>query len=621
MGGVTVNRLPEPAPAVEPAPDGTGLPSRPDLGRDARRALTAAAFAVPLLAYLAFISHYTVNDIWYDQWWDVQLLGHWYSGTLSVPDLWAQHGENRILFPNLIVIGLAWATRLNTVTEQYLSAMFLSVSAALIIWSHKRRSPSIGWIWYWPVAALLLSFVQYQNTLWGFQLAWYLVLLALAVSLILLDRPTLNWLATAGAIAAAVVGSYSSLQGLLIWPAGLVLLYHRRRPWGLWLAWVGSAAVTTVVYFYHLDLRTAGGSSSYASGHFVSEAKYFLLAIGDVFGIAIPQGSSGNTGILIAAGAAILIVACWSLIVYGRRRDQSGGTPIGVALTSFGLMFAALMTVGRAAGGLSVASTSRYTTFDLLIPVGCYLTLLGQLKHGRTEPAGVPVPEPVGHRTAPDGTSPPPPVSDGGRRPRWPRVSPAIAIAVVLAAIAGQLLVGTFEGLANARGWYEAQVVTADVTANSAKAPKSLLANTLLPTCNCLFAAQLPQLIQVAREHRLSLFGTHEAATYTKRGLYAETTAPVTEVARPRSGTRLSGGQWLSASASDNYGVTRVEFHLTGGSFNQALIAVAQPFPYGWLAGWDTRSVPNGTYTLQSFAYNPGGRVARSSPVAVVVAN
>ena len=50
----------------------------------------------------------------------------------------------------------------------------------------------------------------------------------------------------------------------------------------------------------------------------------------------------------------------------------------------------------------------------------------------------------------------------------------------------------------------------------------------------------------------------------------------------------------LDASAPGNEGVTKVEFHLTGGSLNNALIATTLTY-YGWLASWNSTTVPDGT--------------------------
>jgi Bacterial Ig domain len=92
-----------------------------------------------------------------------------------------------------------------------------------------------------------------------------------------------------------------------------------------------------------------------------------------------------------------------------------------------------------------------------------------------------------------------------------------------------------------------------------------------------------------------------------------------TTVLLPSDGATVSAGQYLDATASS--GVTSVEYELTGGSLNDAVIATANPTYYGWLAEWDTTSVPNGTYTLQSVASIPDGVTSTSPGVSVTVNN
>src|ERR1700722_5428579 len=246
-----------------------------------RRRLNALAlfgFAAPVAAYLWFIQHYGVNVIWRDQWSDVSVIAHSYSGNLSWATLWTPHNQNRLLFPNLLVVFLAHTTHFNLFVEMYLSAVLLLASIGLFIWTHKRRSPSTPWIFYCPVAIVLLSFVQFENTLSGFQICWYLVLAALAVTLFLLDTPRLSGPLLIGAMAAAAVGSYSAIQGLYIWPVGLLLLYQRRRSLRVLLTWVAGAAVTAALFFYHLGGSSYGESSTSVSSalqHPVLAAKFF----------------------------------------------------------------------------------------------------------------------------------------------------------------------------------------------------------------------------------------------------------------------------------------------------------------------------------------------------------
>jgi phospholipase C len=100
-----------------------------------------------------------------------------------------------------------------------------------------------------------------------------------------------------------------------------------------------------------------------------------------------------------------------------------------------------------------------------------------------------------------------------------------------------------------------------------------------------------------------------------------DNTPPVTQIVLPSSGATLSGVNWLDATASDNVGVARVEFHLTGGSLSNKLLGTATPTIYGWLAGWNSATVPNGTYSLQSIAFDEAGNSASSALVPVTIAN
>jgi hypothetical protein len=342
-------------------------------------ALTIVGFVVPVVVYFWTLHRYSLNVIVGDQWADLVVIGHSYTHGFDWSSLWAQHNENRILFPNLIVLLLAYTTHFNIQVEEYLSATLLVGSTVLIIWAHKRRSPSAPWLYYCPVALLAFSIVQYQNALWGFQMAWYLVVFSLAAAVVLLDRPSLTWIYFIGSITAGIVGSFSSLGGLLIWPAGVVLLYHRRRRSAYVRIWIASAIAALILYFVNFNPNTTP-EHSFIWHHPVAAVKFYLFALGDVVGLADMTHSEsgwGNPAVLLL-GLVILVLAVAVLQVYGMRREETGGGPIGVALICVGLLFAAITTYGRAVFGYYGASFSRYTTFDLLIPIGIYLALLGQ---------------------------------------------------------------------------------------------------------------------------------------------------------------------------------------------------------------------------------------------------
>ncbi len=337
-------------------------------GRTALDVLAALIFLAVGVSTFAFIHRFAVNMVYYDQWTDIDLIRHAHAGTLSFGLLWAQHNEHRILFPNLVVLLLAYTTHFNLVVEDYLNGFLSCAAVALLILAHKRRSPTIAWIWYCPVALVALSFISLTGTLLGFNLIWFLALFALAACLYFLDRTELTWLGLAGASSFAVLGSFSSLQGLYIWPAGLVLMALRRRSRSMMLAWVAAAVATAIVYFANFDFSQASGGSS-VFHHPGTALRYFFTLIGNVFGTLFPTPNAGDTTLLVV-GVVVSLIAIWATIRV-IARGPSGGGPIGVALICYGFVFVASATYGRSQ--LGIANSSRYVIFIITIWIGAYL--------------------------------------------------------------------------------------------------------------------------------------------------------------------------------------------------------------------------------------------------------
>jgi Bacterial Ig domain len=95
---------------------------------------------------------------------------------------------------------------------------------------------------------------------------------------------------------------------------------------------------------------------------------------------------------------------------------------------------------------------------------------------------------------------------------------------------------------------------------------------------------------------------------------------PRTTVLIPADSATVSGtSQVLDATASS--GVTQVQYEITGGTLSDSMIATGTLTIYGWLAQWNTTSVANGSYTLQSVASHADGLSTSSSPVKINVNN
>jgi hypothetical protein len=96
---------------------------------------------------------------------------------------------------------------------------------------------------------------------------------------------------------------------------------------------------------------------------------------------------------------------------------------------------------------------------------------------------------------------------------------------------------------------------------------------------------------------------------------------PHTAIQRPAAGSTLSGTTILDASTTDNVDVVRADFVLTGGGLSGKVVATGTSSLYGWFVFWNTGTVPNGTYSLESVAYDVAGKIARSKPISITIRN
>ncbi len=93
-----------------------------------------------------------------------------------------------------------------------------------------------------------------------------------------------------------------------------------------------------------------------------------------------------------------------------------------------------------------------------------------------------------------------------------------------------------------------------------------------------------------------------------------DTTAPTTAITAPANGATVGGTTTVSASASDNVGVTQVEFYVDG-----VLKSTDTTSPYSY--AWDTTAYAAGSHSLYTKAYDAANNVGTSATITVTVNN
>lgn len=86
----------------------------------------------------------------------------------------------------------------------------------------------------------------------------------------------------------------------------------------------------------------------------------------------------------------------------------------------------------------------------------------------------------------------------------------------------------------------------------------------------------------------------------------SDTTKPTVAVTAPANGANISGVVTLAANATDDKGVSAVEFRVNG-----ALVGTDTTVPYA--AAWDSKGVANGQYTVSAVARDAAGNTATSA--------
>ncbi len=320
-----------------------------------------------LLSIRSIIRDYNPLPVW-DYWQVADHLEKYKAFDFSV--LWVQHNEHRIVFPETV-----FAADMLFFHGHQIFSLIVSFACYFGVWlvlawafnSDKAISPAIrnaGILF----AAIVIGWqgcsVVLGNT---FLLQWTMAQLAVVLSLALLaasaSRTSYRAVCLAGAILSAIVATYSSGNGMLLWPVLLAAGFLLRIPKRHLLALGASAVLSISLYFV--------GYQSSGNLQLSNLITHPIYTVGFVCSyLSMPLGALGQPLIAVASGAFNLI--SFLLLFWVAARKKLLVTTPGIVF--FGSFFVILLTaVLTAAGRMNVsdpkflaALAARYVSLPLV---------------------------------------------------------------------------------------------------------------------------------------------------------------------------------------------------------------------------------------------------------------
>lgn len=229
--------------------------------------------SLPAFFLFGEIRRNAVNVPFMDDWQFVPLLEKASQGELSFGDLWASHDEHRLLVPRIVIIASMFAFKGDYRVQCCISFLVVEVISLCFLWLLLRLNGERLGVWItWLLANIaLFSPIQFHNWLWPMQFAYFLpyTFLALCICALYL-RINARWKFGLAA-GCALAGTYSFVQGNLIWVVilpiillapGILSELARRR---FAVGWLLLGLLAAVLYFYGLDHNSA--APAYAYGH------------------------------------------------------------------------------------------------------------------------------------------------------------------------------------------------------------------------------------------------------------------------------------------------------------------------------------------------------------------
>jgi hypothetical protein len=336
--------------AASSMPDSGTAPGVPRIAPLTLAVLLPALFVFTLLLHLAPFAPYQDDYGAILQFADHyhQVTG-WETRVLRIAT--EQSNEYKLAFEHAVVAGeLELTHRLNFTFLTVVGDVFLLPIAFLLclVYGPGRTAPFSTFLHCLPISLLFFSMTYWETLDWAMTgLQNVPVILFSLLAVYLLSRNA-RWFLLC---LAAMLAAFSSANGFLLLPIGVLMLLPRRA-YGAAIAWCLYFLVPLAAYLYHYQPGVVPRHSHFM----ITRLLFFFVFLGS----AIPSRWP----------ALVLGIAVSAVLILSARRGFHRSNPAGFFFALWVMATSAMVAWVRGAAGVYTAS--RYSIYSVLMLVCCY---------------------------------------------------------------------------------------------------------------------------------------------------------------------------------------------------------------------------------------------------------
>jgi len=337
--------------------------------------LLLLAYSLPVILLFWFVVTYSVSVPVSDEWTLIGFFRKIQSGTVNFGDFFAQDNEHRPFFPRIIYAIMAFSSKWDIKLENYFSLLLALVNFLLLykisISTINESNRALFHLFGIATCIIFFSLIQNENWLLGFNLTFFLTITCAISAIFILDFcknfPPITQIVLASLC--CFINSFSNASGLLSWLAILPSLYlvkgEPKQKKIRFFIWILLFILCGFIYSIGYQKPPQTPHILFIFQQPLITLEYFFTIIGSPFCQHIFPPVI--TGLII-----FLAFSLFNIFYFKNYRSDfaTKATP-WLSLSWFSILFALVTTIGRAGFGVEQATSSRYTTYLVLLIISC----------------------------------------------------------------------------------------------------------------------------------------------------------------------------------------------------------------------------------------------------------